>query len=137
MKKLFTASVLMLSSMSVMAATTATQGGFKGPAEVTPTVQPAQGGFKGPNAVPALNTVKAVLNANDEATVELTGHIMSSLGHEDYLFKDATGEITVEIDHKDWHGVTVTPTTKVVLRGEVDKDWTTRTVDVDTVSVAN
>ena len=135
MKKLLAVSVLMLSSMSVMAAPQATQGGFNGPTEAAPLVQP-QGGFNGPSAVPVLTTVKAVSHADDNAAVELTGHIISSIGKEDYMFKDVTGEIKVEIDNKDWRGVTVTPTTKVIIRGEVDKDWTVRTVDVDTVTIA-
>ncbi|CEO41292.1 TIGR00156 family protein [Photobacterium kishitanii] len=135
MKKLLAASVIMLSSMSVMAATQSTQGGFNGPTEAAPLVQ-AQGGFNGPSAIPVLNTVKAASHADDNAAVELTGHIVSSIGKEDYMFKDATGEIKIEIDHKDWHGITVTPTTKVIIRGEVDKDWTVRTIDVDTVTLA-
>ncbi len=89
-----------------------------------------------PSAIPVLNTVKAASHADDNAAVELTGHIVSSIGKEDYMFKDATGEIKIEIDHKDWHGITVTPTTKVIIRGEVDKDWTVRTIDVDTVTLA-
>ncbi|SMY16445.1 YgiW/YdeI family stress tolerance OB fold protein [Photobacterium aquimaris] len=135
MKKLLAVSVLMLSSMSVMAAPQSTQGGFNGPTEAAPLVQP-QGGFNGPSVVPVLTTVKAASHADDNAAVELTGHIISSIGKEDYMFKDVTGEIKVEIDNKDWRGVTVTPTTKVILRGEVDKDWTVRTVDVDTVTIA-
>ncbi|MCP4957182.1 YgiW/YdeI family stress tolerance OB fold protein [Photobacterium aquimaris] len=135
MKKLLAVSVLTLSSMSVMAAPQSTQGGFNGPTEAAPLVQP-QGGFNGPSVVPVLTTVKAASHADDNAAVELTGHIISSIGKEDYMFKDVTGEIKVEIDNKDWRGVTVTPTTKVILRGEVDKDWTVRTVDVDTVTIA-
>ncbi len=71
MKKLLAASVIMLSSMSVMAATQSTQGGFNGPTEAAPLVQ-AQGGFNGPSAIPVLNTVKAASHADDNAAVELT-----------------------------------------------------------------
>ncbi|MCD9466001.1 YgiW/YdeI family stress tolerance OB fold protein [Photobacterium iliopiscarium] len=135
MKKLLAASVLVFSSMSVMAAPQSNQGGFSGPHETAPLTQ-AQGGFNGPSAIPVLNTVKAASQADDNAVVELTGHIISSIGKEDYMFKDGTGEIKVEIDNKDWHGITVTPTTEITLRGEVDKDWTVRTIDVNTVTLA-
>lgn len=135
MKKLLVASVLMFSSMSVMAAPQLTQGGFNGPDEAAPLTQ-AQGGFNGPSAIPVLNTVKAASHADDNAAVELTGYIMSSIGNEDYMFKDATGEIKIEIDKDDWRGITVTPTTKIIIRGEVDKDWTVRTIDVETVAFA-
>jgi uncharacterized protein (TIGR00156 family) len=132
MKKSLIASVFMLSSMSVMAAT---QGGFNGPTEAAPSTQ-AQGGFNGPNAISVINTVKEASHADDNAAVELTGYIISSIGNENYMFKDATGEIKIEIDQKDWHGLTVMPTTKIIIRGEVDKDWTVRTIDVDTVILA-
>ena len=135
MKKLLAASVLMFSSMSVMAAPQSAQGGFSGPNEAAPLTQ-AQGGFNGPSAVPVLNTVKAALHADENATVELTGYIISSIGNEEYMFKDVTGEIKIEIDKKDWHGITVTPTTKIIIRGEVDKDWTVRTIDVNTIALA-
>ena len=39
-----------------------------------------------------------------------------------YLFKDATGQIIVDIDHEIFAGRTVTPQTKVRLSGKVDKD---------------
>ncbi len=135
MKKLLVASVLVFSSMSVMAAQQSNQGGFSGPQEAAPLAQ-KQGGFNGPSAIPVLNTVKAASQADDNAAVELTGHIISSIGKEDYMFKDATGEMKIEIDHKDWHGMTVTPATKIIIRGEVDKDWTVRTIDVDSVTLA-
>ncbi|MDI5434721.1 NirD/YgiW/YdeI family stress tolerance protein, partial [Salmonella enterica subsp. enterica serovar Kentucky] len=40
-----------------------------------------------------------------------------------YVFKDATGTINVDIDHKRWNGLTVTPQDTVEIQGEVDKDW--------------
>ena len=135
MKKLLAASVLVFSSMSVMAAPQPTQGGFSGPHEAAPMTQD-QGGFNGPSATPILNTIKEASHADDNAAVELTGYIISSVGKEDYMFKDETGEIKVEIDNKDWRGITVTPTTKITIRGEVDKDWTVRTIDVDSVVLA-
>ncbi len=138
MKKFLVVSAFVLASTSAMAATTAApaqtaQGGFTGPAT---TVQPVQGGFTGPSAVPAITTVNQAKEANDDAVVELTGYITTSLGDEDYMFKDSTGEIKVEIDHKDWNGVNATPTTKLVIRGEVDKDWSERTIDVNKVALA-
>jgi uncharacterized protein (TIGR00156 family) len=51
------------------------------------------------------------------------------------MFKDGTGEIEVEIDDEDFRGAKITPETKVRLVGEVDKDWTSTTVDVDLVEV--
>ena len=96
----------------------------------------SQGGFQGPRHGAALiETIKAAKDASDDAKVVLTGKIKSSLGDEKYIFTDATGEITVEIDNDKWHGRTVTTDNTVVLRGEVDKDWNSLTVDVDSFEV--
>jgi uncharacterized protein (TIGR00156 family) len=95
------------------------------------------GGFVGPNANPqALTTVQEALTLNDEAKVVLQGNIINSLGDEKYTFKDATGEVVVEIDDEDWHGVKVTPENRVEIIGEVDKDFAeTPKIDVDVVTV--
>ncbi|HCZ9037297.1 TPA: NirD/YgiW/YdeI family stress tolerance protein [Vibrio alginolyticus] len=84
--------------------------------------------FNGPE-VSAINTVKEARNATDDSAVVLTGHIVQSFGNETYLFKDNTGEI----DNEDWMGQEVTPKDTVMIRGEVDADWTTTQIDVETI----
>ena len=68
------------------------------------------------------------LKAWDDTPVTLTGHIVQRLPHDDdkYLFRDATGEIMVDIDHELFMGRTVTPETKIRISGEVDKDMMER-----------
>lgn len=88
--------------------------------------------FNGPQAQ-GINTVSAALEAKDDSYVELTGSIVESLGNEIYLFKDQTGEIQIEIDHEDWMGQDVAPADTVVIRGEVDSEWTTSQIDVDAI----
>lgn len=97
----------------------------------------ATGGFEGPSASQlAATTVQEALDLNDEAKVVLQGNIVNSLGDEKYTFKDATGEIVVEIDDEDWHGVKVTPEKTVEIIGEVDKDANEPTkIDIDAVTV--
>lgn len=97
----------------------------------------ATGGFEGPSASQlAATTVQEALDLNDEAKVVLQGNIVNSLGDEKYTFKDATGEIVIEIDDEDWHGVKVTPEKTVEIIGEVDKDANEPTkIDVDAVTV--
>lgn len=97
----------------------------------------ATGGFEGPSASQlAATTVQEALDLNDEAKVVLQGNIVNSLGDEKYTFKDATGEIVVEIDDEDWHGVKVTPEKTVEIIGEVDKDANEPTkIDVAAVTV--
>ncbi|BBM66574.1 YgiW/YdeI family stress tolerance OB fold protein [Vibrio alfacsensis] len=88
--------------------------------------------FNGPDTA-AISTVKDAQNAADDSYVLLTGNIVQALGDETYLFKDETGQIEVEIDNEDWRGQDVSPQDKVAIRGEVDSEWTTTQIDVDTI----
>ena len=81
----------------------------------------AMAGFTGPG--PGVITVEQVQSLSDDANIVLQGNIEKSLGGEDYLFKDHTGTITVEIDAVVWGGLSVGPADKVEISGEVDKDW--------------
>lgn len=94
-----------------------------------------QGGFIGPSAV-SVSTVKVALEAKDDTPVLLTGHIVAALGGEEYRFQDESGEIIIEIDSKDWNGVDATPDTKLIIQGEVDKEWTQTTIDVNAIKLA-
>lgn len=91
------------------------------------------GGFDGP-AMPAV-TVADALNMSDDSAVVLVGKIGQNLGNEKYLFKDASGEITVEIDNEDWRGLTVKPEDVIVIEGEVDKDMFKTEIDVNSVKM--
>lgn len=81
------------------------------------------GGFIGPEAEYSSVTVAEVKNLSDDARVMLQGNIISRMSDDDYMFKDSTGSIKVEIDKKDWDGLTVTPQDVVDIRGKVDKHW--------------
>ena len=97
--------------------------------------QPVQQGFTGP--AQGINSVKEALNARDDTPVTLTGHITTSLGGEKYTFNDGTGNITIDVDHDKWFGLQVTPQTKIMLQGEVDKDFNSTSIDVDAIRLAN
>lgn len=86
------------------------------------------GGFTGPG--PALATVKQAKDMRDDTPVTLRGHIIRQLGDELYEFKDDTGTINVEIDHKRWRGQNVGPNDLVEISGEVEKDWSELEIDV-------
>ena len=99
--------------------------GFQGQANM--------GGFQGPGLQPS--SVSEALKLNDDTPVVLVGQIEKSLGDEKYLFKDATGSVTIEIDNDDWRGVNVTPKDTIVIQGEVDKDFFKTEIDVDSVAL--
>ncbi|CAY72288.1 Protein ygiW precursor [Erwinia pyrifoliae DSM 12163] len=107
----------------------AQSGGFVDPD--APAASAQKGGFSGPNGTQA--TVKQAQEMKDDAWVTLRGHIDKRVGDEDYLFRDATGSITVEIDHKRWDGQTIGPKDQVELMGKLDKDLNSLELDVKQV----
>lgn len=91
-----------------------------------------QGGFTGPSIAPT--TILKAKELKDDTNVILEGQIIKRMGKDKYLFKDATGEIVVEIDNRDWNGVKVAPEDIVIIYGEVDKDWNSIEIDVDKIT---
>ena len=69
--------------------------------------------------------------------VTLRGNIVERISDDLYVFKDASGTINVDIDHKRWNGVTVTPKDTVEIQGEVDKDWNSVEIDVKQIRKVN
>lgn len=129
---------LLLSSVLAVITLTSTasfaQGGFSsGQSELES--QSSSIGFKSNIINP--DTVKAALEARDDSYVTLTGNIIEQVGNELYTFRDETGQIVVEIENDDWHGMNVTPETKVVIQGEVDQGWKTVKVDVERMRLLN
>ncbi len=122
MKKLLIGSVF---ALTIAFATSSMAQGFTG--------QVATGGFQGPGLT--TSTVQQALTYSDDTPVVLVGQIERSLGDEKYLFKDATGSVTIEIDNEDWGGLTVKPTNTIVIEGEVDKDMFKTEIDVNKVSM--
>ena len=74
-------------------AVSAANGGFQGP-------QGGMGGFQGPTSAADADTVAKALKCWDDAPVTLTGNIVERLAGSDdqYMFRDATGQDTVDID---------------------------------------
>ena len=112
--------VLTLCSAPVFAAN---PGGFPGPGATSQS-----GGFTGPNGSKA--TVESAKSLRDDAWVTLRCNIVERISDDTYLFKDSTGTINVDINHKRWNGVTVGPQDTVEIQGEVDKDWNSVEIDV-------
>lgn len=81
------------------------------------------------------NTVAEVKQMRDDSKVILEGYIVKQLGPEHYTFRDDTGEIEVEIDDDEWRGQTVSPETKIRIDGEVDRDSTSVTVEVERLRI--
>lgn len=71
-----------------------------------------------------LETVAQVFElGQDDQVVTLTGHIVKQLGKEKYLFRDATGEIVLEIENEVMPAADFDDKTRVEITGEIDKDF--------------
>jgi len=88
-------------------------------------------GFSGPGSTTNVATVKSIEKMNDDEKIILEGYMIKQVKSEHYLFKDKSGEIEIEVDDEDFRGVKVTPEIKIRIIGEVDKDWSSTTIDVD------
>lgn len=93
-------------------------------AGVAATSGVAQAQYVGPGATPVHQTVAAVLESGrDDQDVVLRGILLKKVGSDKYLFADQTGQIRVEIDHKDFPSQPISDTTRVEVRGEVEADF--------------
>ena len=105
MKKYTVLFALCLAVLGFGSAVYAQQGGFTGPS--APGTPGGQMGYQNVT-VGQLQTLP-----NNKAYVVLTGNITQSLRGKYYTFRDATGEITIEIDSQYWWNVTVSPSDRV------------------------
>ena len=77
-------------------------------------------------------TVSQARALPDDTLVILTGNIVQSLGRERYTFRDATGDITIEVDRNLWLllDLTVNPNDRIEIRGEIDIEKRVTEIDV-------
>lgn len=82
-------------------------------------------------------TVEDLKNARDDENVTLKGYIIKKIKKEKYLFKDSTGEITIEIDSKINNQLkNVDENTLVEIYGEYDKEYFGRSeIDVKKITI--
>ncbi len=118
--------IVALASTPVLAAQ---QGGFVDPN--APVVQRHAGGFQPGNT--SVVTVKQAETMKDDSWITVRGYLDKQVGKEDYLFRDETGTMKVEIDHKRWDGQTISPKDRVELTGELDKGLNAVELDVKQV----
>lgn len=119
MKKVFTLATLLAVSTSAVA-------GFQADS------QQQSGGFQGTGSQQgAVKTVAQVEKAYEDTPVTLTGYITRQMDHDEFFFKDSTGEIKIEVEDYAWNGQNVTAKDKITIEGKVDKnDWGRADIDV-------
>ncbi len=78
--------------------------------------------FTGSSVTGRTSTVEQARNAPIDTYVTVTGNIVAHLRENYYTFRDATGEIRVEIERPVWRNRKIGPDTKVQLVAEVDQN---------------
>jgi uncharacterized protein (TIGR00156 family) len=80
--------------------------------------------YTGPGSVkPAASVAEILKNPVDDMAVVLRGKLLKKTGSDKYLFSDGTGEIVVEIEHRDFPAQPVGDATTVEIEAKVDKDF--------------
>lgn len=79
--------------------------------------------YVGPTQQVMVRSAAAASKSPDDTAVSLEGYLISRLRDAHYIFRDDTGVIEVEIDHKYFPATPVSEKTKVRLLGKVDKDF--------------
>ena len=91
---------------------------------------PSWAAYTGPEHNVSANQVKSQRN---ESWVTLQGKLVKRLGEDNYILRDASGEVMVDIDEDAWRGQAVTPSDTIRVSGEVDNDWNEVKVNVETL----
>lgn len=92
--------------------------------------------FIGEGGTTEVTTIKNAIELRDDSRVIVEGHIVKQLKNELYLFKDATGEVEMEIDDEDFRNIKISADDKVRITAEVDSDWTTTSLEAEYVELA-
>ena len=64
-------------------------------------------------------TVSQVSSFSHDTAVILVGNIVNSVWKDTYVFKDNSGEILIKVGSKNWKGLSVAPSDRIVISGHV------------------
>ncbi len=113
--------------------------GYTGPGG---TAGSQQGSYTGPGSSPARNAGELVTAAElkdlrDDARVTLQGTIVNQLSREKFTFRDASGEVVVEIDREVWRRLSenIGENDRVEIYGEVDKERLGTRIEIEVKSI--
>lgn len=71
----------------------------------------------------------------DDSIICIKGHISKRLSDDDFLLKDSSGTLVVEIDNHLWHGQLVPHYGQLLLKGELDNDEQETELDADSLTI--
>jgi uncharacterized protein (TIGR00156 family) len=93
--------------------------------------------FSGPEASGRAVTVAQIGEARPGSYVTVTGHIVAHQRGDYFTFRDATGDIRVEIEDSVWRNRPVAPETRVRLLAEVDRGLAGRYLWVKSLQIVD
>ncbi|MFG1488241.1 NirD/YgiW/YdeI family stress tolerance protein [Oceanospirillum sp. HFRX-1_2] len=71
----------------------------------------------------------------DDSIICIKGHISKRLSDDDFLLKDSSGTLVVEIDNHLWHGQLVPHYGQLLLKGELDNDAQETEFEADSLTI--
>lgn len=91
----------------------------------------AVAGFNGGTDAPKSTVAQALKSKQDDAPIQLTGKIVRQIDNDEFMFRDATGEIKIEVEDNAWQGANVTQNDTITIFGKIDYERVgTNSVDV-------
>ncbi|OOH88131.1 hypothetical protein BMT54_08975 [Pasteurellaceae bacterium 15-036681] len=81
-----------------------------------------KGGFVGTNQTASITTIAQALKAADNAQVQITGKIQRQVKDDEFIFRDETGEILIDVDDDAWQGQNITQNDTITIYGKVDEE---------------
>lgn len=93
--------------------------------------------FTGPSVQGNSTTVATALDARIGTYLTLEGNLVSHLREDYYMFRDASGEMRVEISQRRFGGQQVGPNDTIRIMGEVDRSRAGRYIWVKSLTLAN
>jgi uncharacterized protein (TIGR00156 family) len=81
----------------------------------------------------SLATVQMLAKMNDDDKVILEGHLIKNLGEHLYLFEDATGKVKIEITVEQFKAESFSPKNRMRVIGEIDKETSEVTIDIESI----
>ena len=83
-----------------------------------------------------LTTVQEVLDGNTDDNVTLKGQLVKKISHDIYLFDDGTALIKVKVTARMIQNLDITPRTKVIITGEVNRRKHETSIEGESVELA-
>lgn len=80
-----------------------------------------------------VSKISDVNNLPDDAEVVIQGVIVQDLGNDNYLVKDDSGTVNIEIDEDLVQGNTITPEAEVLITATVDKEGNVTSLEAEEV----